>query len=319
MSLLVVIVEGLMSISVGLGLSYFPFCGGEGFWRWVSVCEEGGIDSLWQSDRLVTNQPILECMSVMAALAGATSKIKFGMNVASLGNRDPLLMAKQCATIDVLSGGRLLPAFGVGNIRSDDWGAVGLETEGRGQRTNEGLEIITRLWREESVTFEGKYFQFRDVTISPKPLQKRFPVWIGGSSVSAILRTAKFGTGWQAGFETPEEVELIICDIKKALLKERRHIEEDHYGAGFGFRFGSWDDDIVTVAASNYKAGSGRDPLNSIVAGTDCDIATRIEEYVNVGVSKFVLRPIAHGDDDVVDQTSQLIEKVLPALESLGQ
>ena len=106
-----------MSIAVGLGLMDFPFSGAKAFWRWVALCEEGGIDSLWQTDRMVSREPILEVMSTMAALAGATKTIKFGMNVASVGLRDPLLLAKQCATIDVLSDGRLLPAFGIGNVR----------------------------------------------------------------------------------------------------------------------------------------------------------------------------------------------------------
>ena len=78
------------------------------------MCEEGGVDSIWQTDTLVSKEPMLECMTTMAALAGATKKLKFGMNVASVALRDPLVLAKQCATIDVLSNGRILPAFGIG-------------------------------------------------------------------------------------------------------------------------------------------------------------------------------------------------------------
>ena len=84
-------------------------------------------------------------MSAMAALAGATKRLKFGMNVVSVGLRDPLLLAKQCATIDMLSSGRLLPGFGIGNIRAADWLATGADTEGRGRRSNEALEIIARI------------------------------------------------------------------------------------------------------------------------------------------------------------------------------
>ena len=125
-----------MSIAVGLGLSDFPFSGGNSFWRWVDMCETSGVDSIWQTDRLVSRHPILECITTMAALAGATKRIKFGMNVVSVSLRDPLLLAKQCATIDVLSEGRLLPAFGVGNSRGPEWDAVSLNTKGRGRRTN---------------------------------------------------------------------------------------------------------------------------------------------------------------------------------------
>ena len=123
-----------MGIGIGLGIAEFPFQGAEGFWRWVQICEAGGIDSIWQTDRLVSRQPFLECMSVMAALAGATTRLKFGMNVASVGLRDPLLLAKQCATIDFLSGGRILPAFGIGSRAAPDWAATGRATRGRGVR-----------------------------------------------------------------------------------------------------------------------------------------------------------------------------------------
>ena len=109
-------------------------------------------------DRLVSDQPFLECMSAMAALAGATKRLKFGMNVVSLGLRDPLLLAKQCATIDMLSNGRLLPGFGIGSIRAADWQAMGADTAGRGQRSNEALEIISRLWLEDAVNFKGDFF-----------------------------------------------------------------------------------------------------------------------------------------------------------------
>ena len=104
-----------MTIAVGLGVMDFPFSSADAYWRWVAMCEDGGVDSVWQTDRLVSEKPFLECMSAMAALAGATKRLKFGMNVVSLGLRDPLLLAKQCATIDMLSNGRLLPGFGIGS------------------------------------------------------------------------------------------------------------------------------------------------------------------------------------------------------------
>ena len=109
-----------MSIRGGVGIANFTFDDADGFWEWVNLCDTGGVDSIWQSDRLIGPDANLECMSVMAALAGATRKVKSGMNVASLGLRDPVIMAKACATIDVLSNGRLLPAFGVGSAVSRD-------------------------------------------------------------------------------------------------------------------------------------------------------------------------------------------------------
>src|SRR3546814_16515389 len=105
-----------MAVGVGLGLADFPFSGEASFWQWVDLCEDGGVDSLWQTDRLVSTFTHLECMSVMAALAGRTRRIKFGMNVASASLREPLLPAKQCATIHYISGGRLLPPLARKNV-----------------------------------------------------------------------------------------------------------------------------------------------------------------------------------------------------------
>ena len=307
-----------MTISVGLGLADFPFSDARAFWRWVELCESGGVDSLWQTDRLVSRQPILECMSVMAALAGATKRIKFGMNVATVGLRDPLLLAKQCATIDVLSQGRLLPMFGIGNIRAPDWQATGRDTKGRGGRTNEGLELIARLWVEDSVDFDGEFYRYRGASISPKPVQKDLPLWLGGSSQAAIRRTARFGTGWQAGFETPEEAGPVIEAIKTALVEEGRRIEPDHYGAGFAYRYGTWDDEPVSRTATAYQARSGRDPRRAIVAGNTDAIMRRIAEYTAAGVSKFILRPIGADDADMLAQTRRLIDETLPAVAALN-
>ena len=134
-----------MSVAVGVGLMELPFSGAKDYWRWVDLCEAGGVDSLWQTDRLLSREPMLECMTAMAALAGRTRRIKFGMNVVSLALRDPVLVAKQCATIDVLSDGRLLPAFGIGSPRAPEWAALHVDTRTRGRKTDEGLEIVRRL------------------------------------------------------------------------------------------------------------------------------------------------------------------------------
>ena len=138
-------------------------------------------------------------MTAMAALAGRTRRLKFGMNVVSLALRDPVLVAKQCATIDVLSKGRLLPAFGIGSPRAPEWAALHVDTRTRGRKTDEGLEIVRRLWREDSVDFKGEHYRLSGATISPKPVQADLPMWIGGGSEAAIRRTARVGTGWQGG------------------------------------------------------------------------------------------------------------------------
>src|SRR4051794_7681504 len=192
-----------MGVGIGLGCAEFPFSGAAAYWRWIDMCEAGGVDSIWQTDRIVGRQPFLETMTTMAALAGRTRRMRFGMNVVSLAFRDPVLLAKQCATIDLLSDGRLLPAFGIGSPMAPEWQALDIDTRTRGRKTDECLDIIRRLWREESVDFSGAFYQLKGVTIAPKPVQPDLPMWIGGSTEAAIRRTARIGTRWQAGGGPP--------------------------------------------------------------------------------------------------------------------
>ena len=249
---------------------------------------------------------------------GATKRLKFGMNVVSVGLRDPLLLAKQCATIDMLSNGRLLPGFGIGNIRAADWLATGADTAGRGRRSNEALEIITRLWVEDSVDFDGEFYRYKNAMVSPKPVQKRLPMWLGGASKPAIRRTARYGTGWQAGLETTDEVAAVISAIKLALVEEGRTIDHDHYGAAFSYRFGAWDDAPVQAAAAFFRDRLAREPEGRFVVGGAADILDRIRDYITAGASKFILSPIGEGDAEIFSQTERLIAEVLPKVKRLN-
>ncbi len=304
-----------MKVRVGLGLTNFPFSDACAFWRFVERCEESDVDSLWQSDRLVSPYPQLEAMSTMAALAGATDRLKFGMSVVVITFRDPLVVAKECATIDVLSNGRFLPAFGVGPAIAPEWQATGRLQAGSGALADEALTLMTRLWSEERVTFEGKHYRYTDVTIAPRPVQQPLPLWIGGSSPAAIRRTARLGTGWLGGIESPEQVAPVIAAIREASAAAGRPIDPDHYGASFSYRFGSWDEPLVERAAHILsRLGKGADPRRLAAVGDARTIIRRIGEYQEAGASKFVLRAIALGDADVFDQTERLIAEVLPVV-----
>jgi alkanesulfonate monooxygenase SsuD/methylene tetrahydromethanopterin reductase-like flavin-dependent oxidoreductase (luciferase family) len=307
-----------MTVGAGIGIANFTFDDGKGFWDWVNLCDNGGIDSIWQSDRIIEKTPNLEVMSVMAALAGGSKKLKFGMNVASMGLRDPVLTAKACATIDVLSGGRLLPAFGVGSALSRDFIATGRDTKGRGKRTEESLQIMSALWREDSVNFQGDYYQLIDATISPKPVQSPMPLWVGGSAPQAIARTARWGTGWQAGIESAAEIKPVIEAIKISAGELGRKIDDDHFGAGFGFRFGKQSDPMVQKYNEVLEKRLGKDPAAySAVGGVD-EMMALVEDFHAAGAHKFILRPIASGTADMIEQTKMLVEQLLPAINALN-
>jgi probable F420-dependent oxidoreductase len=305
-----------MAIGIGLGLARFPFQRVDNFWRWVELCEDGGVDSIWQTDRLISDEPFLECITALAAIAGATHQLKFGMNVASAALRDPLVLAKQCATIDFLSQGRMLPAFGIGSGRAPEWQATGRSTKGRGKRTDEALDIISQLWRGEPVTLNGDYYQYKNAVISPLPTQTKLPLWIGGSSEAAIKRTARIGTGWQAGLELPREAGLAKKAIVEALKERGRHIDDDHYGTGFFFYFGKASDDIAQRELARFsQLAPGKDLRHTVAIGTE-QIHQRISDYANEGISKFILRPMGNSDADLLEQTRLLIEQILPGFKT---
>jgi probable F420-dependent oxidoreductase len=299
-----------MGVAIGLGCADFPFSGASAYWRWIDMCEAGGVDSIWQTDRIVSRQPFLESMTTMAALAGRTRRMRFGMNVVSLAFRDPVLLAKQCATIDMLSEGRLLPAFGIGSPLGPEWEALGVDRKTRGRKTDECLETIRRLWRDESVDFI--FFKLKGVTLAPKPVQGDLPMWIGGSTDAALRRTARIGTGWLAGGAPPAAAGRIVAAIKAAAGEAGRSIDGDHYGAGFAFHFVSPDAPVVGRAMDSYAKRTGRDATHVFVVGDADAILARVAEYVDAGVSKFLLRPLGSDDDAILTQTRLLIEQVLP-------
>lgn len=302
-----------MSIGFGFGIAGFPFSSAEAFLDWIDVLESHQADSVWFSERLVSPTPTLEPMAAMAVVAGRTRKLKFGMNAIVVSLRDPLVLAKECATLDYLSGGRLLPVFGVGDERAPEWRATNRDPRGRGPRSDEALELMRRLWSEERVSFEGRYYTYTDATIAPRPVQRELPLWIGGSSEAAIRRTARIGTGWLAGLQTPAQVAPVVKAIKSALVETGRTIDEDHYGAGFSYRFGSRDDEVVQRQAAALSRLPGMaDPWDYIAVGGAPDVAARVQQYIDAGVSKFVLRPIASTDEELTRQTIRFLDEVAP-------
>jgi alkanesulfonate monooxygenase SsuD/methylene tetrahydromethanopterin reductase-like flavin-dependent oxidoreductase (luciferase family) len=137
-------------------------------------------------------------------------------------------------------------------------------------------------------------------------------MWIGGSTDAAIRRTARIGTGWQAGGDPPAEAGRVVAAIKAAAAEAGRSIDEDHYGAGFAFHFGSRDAPAVGRAMDAYARRTGRDATQAFAIGDTEAILARVAEYVDAGVSKFILRPLGGDDDAILAQTRLLIEQVLP-------
>jgi len=306
-----------VKLRVGIGVSSLPAASAREFFAWAELCEASEIDSIWQTDRLISQQPFLESLSVMASLAGATERVKFGMNAVVAPLRDPLVLAKQCATIDWLSGGRLLPVFGVGGEHAAEFRATGRNASERGRRADEVLEIARRLWSEDSVTFHGEFHHFEGVSILPRPIQRPLPLWIGGSSAAAIRRTVRLGTGWLGRVQSPAQVAPVVAAIKKLGHESGRPVPDDHFGASFVFRLGPQDDALLERVSRGYAAaarasGGEFDPKAYFALGDADAVLERVAQYRATGVSKFVLLPLARNGEELLEQTRRLAAEVVP-------
>lgn len=296
-------------IGVGLGLGGFPFESIKAFRRWLDVCEDSSIDSIWQSDRVVSREAALEPMALLSVVAGATRRLKFGTNAVVLPFRDPITFARQCATLDFLSDGRFLPAVAIGRGDAPEWEATGRSPKGRGKRADEALAVITRLWAEESVDFEGEFFSLKGATISPRPKQQPLPLWLGGSSPAAVRRTARFGNGWLAPLQSPTEAAETVAEIRKEGERIGKPIPDDHYGATILFRIG----DKAESAAPKNAPPAMRERLAAVQAVGDAGtVLDRIREFQKGGVTKFIAIPLAKSAEDMVQQCQLLDREVLP-------
>jgi len=163
----------------------------------ITWAEGIGDDDVWLTEHHFTEDGHAPSpLPQAAAIAVKTKKIRIGTGVLLLPLYHPVRVAEDCATIDILSGGRFELGVGVG-YRVEEFAGLGIPREQRNGRANEGLEIIRRLWEGETVTYKGKYFQVENARLTPEPIQKpRPPIWVGGFAGAAVKRAARLGDGY---------------------------------------------------------------------------------------------------------------------------
>jgi probable F420-dependent oxidoreductase len=308
-----------MSIRAGVQFGGWPLGPVEGgrFLDFVDRIEELGFDSLWFSDRLISTTPTLGSFAALAAVAARTRRLKFGSAVLVLPTRHPVEVAKEIATIDLISNGRMLPAFGLGTEDEREYEAAGVPKMERAGRTDEAVGLLRRLWTEDHVTHQGRYYRLSDVSITPKPVQRPCPpIWFGGRSEAAYRRTGRIGDGWLASFITPHEVEHGIASISAAAADAGRTIDADHYGAIISFRIGTSSEQARGGLVPGLIRLRADAPVEEYCAlGTPQDCVTMIRRYVEAGASKFVMRP-ACLPEELDEQIELLAREVVPAVEA---
>jgi len=283
-----------MKVRIGMQLGQWPSrdIGPEAVFDLVDYFEALDVDSIWVSDRLVSTALSLEPVTFLSFVAGRLRKMKFGTSTLVLPTRNPVVLAKELATLDFLSQGRLFPAIGLGGDESKDLQTVGINKKERAGRTDEMIVLMRRLWTEEKVTFAGKYFSVEDATIMPRPCQKKGPpIWIGGRSEAALRRTGRLGDGWLVSSVSPVEVEAGIKSIRRYAAEANREVPEDHYGVLIPFYFAQDADKAFEVGARSIRPRADLPTTEFAAFGTPAQIRSKVQSYIAAGATKFIMRP----------------------------
>jgi probable F420-dependent oxidoreductase len=187
-----------------------------GHFREVAVAAEAaGFDSLWAGDHVSFHHPLLDVTVALASFAAVTERICLGAAVLLLPLRAPALVAREVASLDFLSGGRVILGVGVGGESPKDFEAVGVPLRQRGARTDEAMRALRALFTGRPASFSGRFSDFDGVRIEPAPVQPGGPpLWVGGRSDAAIERAATLGDGWLPLWVSPERLALGIERVR---------------------------------------------------------------------------------------------------------
>jgi probable F420-dependent oxidoreductase len=292
-------------LKIGFHLPHIgPLATRDGLRAAVQAVEEAGFDSVWVSEHIVLPRkqasrypgtasgdfplppetPFLDSLSTLLFVAACTERVQLGTSICVLPTRNPVITAKELATLDVLSNGRLV--FGVGaGWWAEEFAVLGVPFENRGSRLEEYIRLVKALWTEENPSFHGRFWQIEDVGFAPKPVQKPHPpIWVGGGVDAALRRAGRLGDAWHAIFQKPERLAA----------------------------------NYATVQA--YAREAGRDPQSvaltvRMAAPTDTPQAIeRLKTYADVGVSHVMLDMWVPSLDDFRAGVQRYAREVRPAL-----
>jgi probable F420-dependent oxidoreductase len=170
----------------------------------AQAAEELGYDSIWAGDHISYRNPILDIVVALSTFAAVTERITLGAGIVLLPLRHPSVVAKELASVDYVSGGRVILGVGVGGEGEKDFEAVGVDPRERGARTDEAMRALRALFGEQPASFQGRFFSFTGIEIQPRSFQPGGPpLWVGGRSAAAIRRAAELGDGWIPIFVSP--------------------------------------------------------------------------------------------------------------------
>jgi probable F420-dependent oxidoreductase len=294
-----------------------PLTGPEAILSSAEKAESVGFDSVWVNDHITWGAEqhrghlssgsaealasaqlpnFYESLTTLSVLAGARKKVKLGVAVVILPLRNPVVVAKQVAVLDVLSGGRLLlgVAPGAPKITEPEFAAVGVDYHKRGKITDDYLRAMQAIWTQPLATYEGDYISFKEAQMFPKPLQKPWPpILIGGGerglSHRAMRRVLELGNGWIPAYLTESELQAGIEQLRDGARKAGRGNEKFIVGLEMFVGIGSSDDQATAVNSTSLRKNflSVEEGVRRSLIGTTRTIADKIERYEKTGLDYF--------------------------------
>jgi probable F420-dependent oxidoreductase len=262
--------------------------------------DELGYSSLWTSDHILLPATLpepygnlLESLTTLSYLAARTSRIRLATGILVLPQRDPLLVAKQAATIHHLSGGRLTLGVGVGWIEQE-YAYLRSDFRSRGRTADEYIAAMRALFENGTPEFHGPHIDYSGALFSPRPAVP-LPIVVGGTSKAALKRAATLGDGWHGINQSPAEVTAAVAAMEQ-------------YGRADHFRISLRTKMRITDAASGRETGAGEPGIG--LWGDAAALAEQVKRYASAGVDELVIEPAATDLDDFIKQLTQFAAQV---------
>jgi probable F420-dependent oxidoreductase len=269
--------------------------------------EVAGFDSAWVMENQLGAASALEPFSVLAFAAGQTRSIGLGVAVAILALHQPVRLAREAATIDHLSGGRLTLGVGIG-ASGLPHEAFGVNAHERAPRFEEYLAVMRRLWRDPQVDFDGRFVQLTAAKLEPKPIQRPLPVWFGGATPRALRRTARLADGWIGAGSSPSSAfPPMVSRLRNYLAAEGRDPSSFPIAKRVYVAIDRPPDEVAAWFRAVY---GGAVPPDVAVTGNPEQVGEELLTLRDAGAELLLLSPV--GDDR--PQFEPIVEHVLPRL-----
>jgi probable F420-dependent oxidoreductase len=281
---------------VRVGIGWNPFdpegIASPRFLASVELIESLGYDSFWLPDTATIRGPAP--LPALAAVATRTERLVLGTAVLVGPARPPALLAKELATVDALSHGRLLAGIGVGVESPAELAALGVSE--RGARFEEAIEVVRRLWSGDRVTYHGRFTTLENVRLSPPPANPELQLWLTGSSPRSLRRTGRLGDGWLGSFVSASAFPAQREAIRAAAAEAGRSLGDDRFGVVLWAVASAEDGDVLLRALPQVHVERLERPDDVVGIGAD-GVRALLERFRDAGVARVVLMA-THRDYD---------------------